>query len=71
MAPGSSADGKSIQMLSLPPRCLLAAILRKGDLILPRGDTILQAADEVLAIVHSEDLAELAGILGPVRQIIK
>jgi trk system potassium uptake protein TrkA len=71
VAPGSSADGKSIQMLGLPARCLLAAIIRKGDLILPRGETILQAADEVLAIVHSTELADLAGILGPVRQILK
>jgi trk system potassium uptake protein len=65
--PDSRANGKSVRNLNLPPRCLLAAIIRKGELILPRGDTILQAADEVLAVVHSSELPQLAAILGPVK----
>lgn len=63
--PDSTANGKSVQNLNLPPRCLFAAILRKGELILPHGDTILQSADEVLAVVHSSELQHLAAILGP------
>ncbi|MCE5207017.1 MAG: TrkA family potassium uptake protein [Chloroflexi bacterium] len=68
VAPGSTAHGKSIQELNLPPDCLLAAVIRKGELILPRGDTILQTADEVLAIVNSNELPELAAILGPIKK---
>ncbi|MHC1770404.1 MAG: TrkA family potassium uptake protein [Flexilinea sp.] len=68
VAPGSIAHGKSIRELGLPAHCLLAAVIRKGELILPRGDTILQSADEVLAIVQSNELPELAAILGPVKK---
>jgi Trk K+ transport system NAD-binding subunit len=45
---------------------VFAAIIRKGQLILPRGDTILEALDEVIALVHSSKLASLAVLLGPV-----
>jgi len=55
-----------VRDLNIPPRCVLAAIIRKGELIAPRGDTVLQAADEVLAVVHAAELSQLAAILGPV-----
>lgn len=63
--PASIANGKAIRDLPLPPRCVLAAIIRKGELIIPRGNTILHPADEVLAVIHSAELAQLAAILGP------
>jgi trk system potassium uptake protein TrkA len=65
--PMASAAGKSIRDLMLPPQCVLAAIIRKGELIIPKGDVVLQPADEVLAVVHSSEAAILASLLGPVR----
>ena len=65
--PNAFANGKAVQDLNLPTRCVLAAIIRKGELIAPRGDTVLQAADEVLAVVHAAELSKLAAILGPVN----
>jgi trk system potassium uptake protein TrkA len=62
--PTSLANGKAVKDLNFPPRCILAAIIRKGELIVPRGDTVLQAADEVLAVVHSTEKSQLAVILG-------
>ena len=62
--PGSSAVGKAVKDLNLPVQCVLAAIIRKGELIIPRGDTVLQPADEVLAVVHAAQLSVLATILG-------
>ena len=62
--PESSASGKAIRDLGLPAQCVFAAILRKGELIVPRGDTVLQPVDEVLAVVHSEELPKLAALLG-------
>jgi trk system potassium uptake protein TrkA len=50
--------------LSLPPECVLVAIIRKGQLILPRGDVVLQPADEVLAVAHRSCLKQLAAVLG-------
>jgi trk system potassium uptake protein TrkA len=55
----------AIRDLNLPAECVLAAIIRKGELIIPRGDTVLQPADEVLAVTHASQLAALAAVLGP------
>jgi trk system potassium uptake protein TrkA len=63
--PQALAAGKTIRELELPRECVLAAILRGGQLLIPRGETRLQAADEVLAVVHAEDAPKLAALLAP------
>ncbi|HTP10988.1 MAG TPA: TrkA family potassium uptake protein [Anaerolineae bacterium] len=65
--PMALAIGKAIRDLMLPPRCVLAAIIRKGELIIPKGDITLQPADEIIALVHSSEATTLASLLGPVR----
>lgn len=65
VAPDSVANGRALRDLNIPPRCVFAVIIRKGELIVPRGDTVLQTADEILAVVHSAELPQLAAILGP------
>jgi trk system potassium uptake protein TrkA len=65
--PQAAANGRAVHELALPPECVLIAIIRKGQLILPRGDVVLQPADEVLAVVHSSQVAELAALLSPQR----
>jgi len=62
--PTSVAAGKALRDLNLPAECVLTAIIRKGQLIIPRGDLVLQPADEVLAVVHASQLAQLATLLG-------
>lgn len=64
VAPQSFANGKKIKELNLPPECIFAAILRKGEMIVPRGDVVLAPFDEVIAVVHSSRLQTLARILG-------
>ncbi len=65
--PRSQAAGKTIQELNFPTRasCTLVAVLRKGNLIMPESATQLQPADEILAVVKADHLAELQAILGP------
>jgi len=58
--PESPAAGKSLRELNPPSRCVLAAILRRGELVVPRGDTVLYAADEVIAVVHASQVKQLA-----------
>jgi trk system potassium uptake protein TrkA len=65
--PMALAADKAIRDLMLPPQCVLAAIIRKGELIIPKGDVVLQPADEVIALVHSTEARDLASLLGPVR----
>ena len=62
--PMAVAVDKAIRDLMLPPRCVLAAIIRKGELVIPKGDVILQAADEIIALVHSDEAGALAALLG-------
>ncbi len=62
--PDSPAIGKEIHELDLPEQCVLTAILRRGQLVLPRGNTVIEAADEVIAVVHASAVAQLASVLG-------
>ncbi len=48
--PGARAIGVPIKDLGLPDECIIAAIIRDGQVTLPRGATTLQEWDEVLAI---------------------
>ncbi len=63
--PEAPAAGKAVRDLELPPECVLTAIIRRGDLLIPRGDVVLQPADEVLAVVHVAEAERLARLLGP------
>ena len=62
--PDSPAIGKKIHELDLPEQCVLTAILRRGQLLLPHGNTVIEEADEVIAVVHSSAVAKLAAVLG-------
>ncbi len=63
--PSAAAAGKAIRELELPGECVLVAVLRKGQLLVPRPDLTLQAADEVLAVVQASQLSQLAALLDP------
>jgi trk system potassium uptake protein len=58
--PDSVAVGKRIADLAIPSECVIAAILRKGKLLIPHGDTTLEVADELIALVHSSQVNKLA-----------
>ena len=62
--PMSPAVNKNLQELDIPKECVIVAIIRKNQLIIPHGDTVLQTADEVLALVHATQLRQLASLLG-------
>ncbi len=66
VAPHAPAAGKAIKDIKLPEACTLVAVIRKGTLIVPRGDVVLQPVDEVIALVHSSQVPELAALLSPV-----
>jgi trk system potassium uptake protein TrkA len=62
---GSPAIGVAIKDLDLPAECVIAAILRGGDLVVPRGLTVLAAEDEILCITDQAGAARLAALLAP------
>jgi trk system potassium uptake protein TrkA len=65
--PAALAMHQAIRDLDLPQACILTAIIRRGELIIPRGEVVLQPADEVLAVVHASQKSRLAAILGAVQ----
>jgi trk system potassium uptake protein TrkA len=65
--PEAIAVGKMIRELSFPSECVVAAIIRRNKLLIPRGDTIFQPGDEVLAVVHTSQTKQLATLLGAVN----
>jgi trk system potassium uptake protein len=57
--------GKMLRDIELPPNCVFAAVIRKGQLIVPNGSTELAPVDEVIALVHASQVVKLAELLGP------
>jgi trk system potassium uptake protein len=62
---GAKAIGKQIKDLGLPDQCIVAAIIRHGQITLPRGTSTLEEGDEVLAVTDAEGAKELARLLEP------
>lgn len=60
---GASAIGVALKDLGLPVECIIAAIIRDGQVTLPRGSTTFMEMDEVLAITTPESAAQLAELL--------
>ena len=65
--PGAKAIGVALKDLGLPVECVIAAIIRKGKITLPRGDTTFQKDDEVLAVTDPDGARQLAALLAPAR----
>ena len=63
--PRAAAAGKTVGELRLPPECVLVAVLRKGEMLLPRPALVFHPADEVLTVVHATEAGRLAALLGP------
>jgi trk/ktr system potassium uptake protein len=61
---GARAVGVKLKDLPLPKNSVIAAIIRGGEIVIPRGPLVFAADDEVLAIVDEEGAAELARLFG-------
>jgi trk system potassium uptake protein TrkA len=63
--PQAVVVGKMLRDIELPPQCVFAAVIRKGQLIVPNGNTELAAVDEIIALVHASQAVKFAELLGP------
>ncbi|MDP1545242.1 MAG: NAD-binding protein [Anaerolineales bacterium] len=63
--PGAKAVGVMLKDLGLPDQCVIAAIIRKGQVTLPRGTIAFEEGDEVLAVTDDEGAKQLALLLEP------
>src|SRR5512145_2903856 len=62
--PDALAVNKAIKDLPLPQNCVIAGIIRHGEIVMPRGVTVLQETDEVLALVDENARIALSKLLG-------
>lgn len=62
--PASSMVGKALRDIKLPTECVLVAVIRNSDLLIPRGDTVLMADDKAVAITHEDQLQKLDDMFG-------
>ncbi len=63
IADGARGIGIAIKDLGLPDHCVIAAIIRNGEVMIPRGISVLEAGDEVLAITDTSGAKQLAELL--------
>jgi trk system potassium uptake protein TrkA len=60
---GAKAIGISLKDMNLAEHCVIAAIIRDGEMTLPRGDSTLQAEDEIIAVASPEGAQRLSEML--------
>ncbi|MDW8072584.1 MAG: NAD-binding protein [Anaerolineae bacterium] len=65
IAEGAKAIGVAIKDLGLPPHCVIAAIIRRGEVVVPRGVTTFEVGDEVLAVTDREGEERLMKLFTP------
>jgi trk system potassium uptake protein len=57
------AVGKALEDLALPQQCVIAAILRQNEMILPNGKTSFLVDDEILAVTDKPGAEQLCRLL--------
>jgi trk system potassium uptake protein len=63
LKPTSKALGTPLKNMPLPATCVIAAVIRKGGLLIPRGNMIFETGDEVLAVVDPASSEQLRVLL--------
>lgn len=66
---GAKALGVALKDLKLPEQCVIAAIIRRGEIVVPRGITEFEVGDEVLAVVGPEAADGLAALFARPKAI--
>jgi len=63
---GARAVGMAIKDMPLPEHCLITAIFRRGEVVVPRGGTTVEVDDEVLVMTDHAGEEQLAALFeGP------
>lgn len=60
---GAKGIGLQLKDMGLAEHCVVAAIIRDGNMTLPRGDSALQENDEIIAVASPEGAQKLAELL--------
>lgn len=63
IGPGSVVANHQIEELAVPENCIIAAVVRGNELIIPSRSTVLLPGDDVIAIAHKEQEEDLRSLL--------
>ena len=56
---GSTLDGKTIKDINWPSHCLLVAVRRGEQEIIPKGDTVLNAGDYLIVLTNGDRVSKI------------
>jgi trk system potassium uptake protein TrkA len=65
--PQAKVLGQAIKDVRFPEQCVIAAIIRHGEIVVPRGATLFEAGDEVLAVTDRAGATQLAELFKPIK----
>ena len=65
LPPGSQVLGIPLKDLPLPATCVIAAVIREGEIVIPRGNLTFETGDEILAIIDSPAKETLKDLFAP------
>jgi len=65
LPPESQFLGRPLKDIPLPATCVIAAVIRSGQVLIPRGNMLFEVGDEVLAVVDARSLHRLKLLFGP------
>jgi len=60
---GAKVIGTQLKDMDLAAHCVIAAIIRNGEMTLPRGDSALQEGDEIVAVASPTGVQKLSDLL--------
>jgi trk system potassium uptake protein TrkA len=63
LAPQSNLVGLTLGQAKLPHDCVILAVMRKDDILIPHGNLELNAGDELIMLVHGAQLDQVEKIL--------
>ena len=67
LPPRSKIIGVPLKDIPLPATCVIAAIIRKGEVLIPRGGIEFLEGDEILAVVDKSSRQQLSELFMPAR----
>jgi Trk K+ transport system NAD-binding subunit len=56
---GSELDGKQIKEVKWPTQCLLVAVKRGGDELIPKGDTVIFPGDYLIVLTNEDKVSKI------------
>jgi Trk K+ transport system NAD-binding subunit len=63
LPPDAPVIGQTLRELHLPESCIITAIFRQNQIVIPRGDTRLAAGDRLEVLVDSADAEHVEQLL--------